>query len=226
MFVYTIVRFIVPSHFSLYPFISVMLKAAKLFPSAAKASALFVSLALPFGLVLFTTLNTGCSEKDFNSAVKTATDAYNANGGSTDALSPNVMGMGLREALQNGIERGVSVVAVPNGFWGDAARRILLPPQAQDAEAKLRQLGLGNLVDNALEKINHAAEDAAGRAKPIFVQAITNLTFDDAKNILFGQPYDALRYARIVEACALTSDFELLESGDQTEIGERGINLS
>lgn len=46
------------------------------------------------------------------------------------------------------------------------------------------------------------------------------------ENILFGMAYDAERYNRVVEACALLSDFDVLPDGDQTEIGEKGINLS
>ncbi|TMW54988.1 hypothetical protein Poli38472_014759 [Pythium oligandrum] len=46
------------------------------------------------------------------------------------------------------------------------------------------------------------------------------------ENILFGQPYDAAHYERVVQACQLLPDFEMLEQGDATEIGERGINLS
>lgn len=49
---------------------------------------------------------------------------------------------------------------------------------------------------------------------------IQNATLRD--NILFGSPYDADRYARVLSACALSSDLDLLEAGDQTEIGEKG----
>ncbi|KAG8693030.1 hypothetical protein FRC09_010790, partial [Ceratobasidium sp. 395] len=46
------------------------------------------------------------------------------------------------------------------------------------------------------------------------------------KNILFGLPYDAERYAQTIEACALVTDFDIIEDGDEAEIGERGVNLS
>ncbi|KAF9007916.1 ATP-binding cassette transporter [Cyathus striatus] len=46
------------------------------------------------------------------------------------------------------------------------------------------------------------------------------------ENILFNLPYDAERYQRTLEACALVSDLEILEDGDESEIGERGVNLS
>ncbi|KAI9197380.1 P-loop containing nucleoside triphosphate hydrolase protein [Polychytrium aggregatum] len=53
---------------------------------------------------------------------------------------------------------------------------------------------------------------------------LANATIRD--NILFGEPYDAARYARVIEACALTKDLKGFEAGDLTEIGEKGINLS
>ena len=45
-------------------------------------------------------------------------------------------------------------------------------------------------------------------------------------NVVFGQPYDDARYAAVLKACALSDDVDLLPAGDQTELGERGINLS
>ncbi|KAG6965408.1 hypothetical protein JG688_00007223 [Phytophthora aleatoria] len=63
--------------------------------------------------------------------------------------------------------------------------------------------------------------DAAYASQQAWIQ---NQTVRD--NILFGEPYDAENYQRVVKACQLLPDFEMLEQGDQTEIGERGINLS
>ncbi|CAG9761169.1 unnamed protein product [Ceutorhynchus assimilis] len=53
---------------------------------------------------------------------------------------------------------------------------------------------------------------------------IQNATVQD--NITFGKTFDKLKYGRVIEACALESDFKVLANGDQTEIGEKGINLS
>ncbi|ETN15412.1 hypothetical protein PPTG_21936 [Phytophthora nicotianae INRA-310] len=63
--------------------------------------------------------------------------------------------------------------------------------------------------------------DAAYASQQAWIQ---NQTVRD--NILFGEQYDAQHYHRVVKACQLLPDFEMLEQGDQTEIGERGINLS
>ncbi|XP_040163159.1 multidrug resistance-associated protein 1 isoform X1 [Anopheles arabiensis] len=64
-----------------------------------------------------------------------------------------------------------------------------------------------------------------GRIAYVSQQAwIQNATLKD--NILFGKPMDQRRYARVIEACALKPDIEMLPGGDMTEIGEKGINLS
>ena len=133
-------------------------------------------------------VSSSCSERDFNAAMKSAGDMageYQKSQGG-NALSESTIGRGLKEALEQGVGKGVDVLSARNGFWGDMARRILLPPEAQKVEKTLRDLGLGSLVDKCLLDINHAAEDAATGARPIFVSAITNMTFTDAKNILLG----------------------------------------
>ncbi|XP_055919617.1 multidrug resistance-associated protein 1-like isoform X7 [Eupeodes corollae] len=53
---------------------------------------------------------------------------------------------------------------------------------------------------------------------------IQNATLRD--NILFGKEYDRKRYQKVIDACALRSDIQMLSAGDKTEIGEKGINLS
>lgn len=53
---------------------------------------------------------------------------------------------------------------------------------------------------------------------------IQNATLRD--NILFGRKYDRKRYNRVIDACALRADIDILSAGDETEIGEKGINLS
>ena len=53
---------------------------------------------------------------------------------------------------------------------------------------------------------------------------ILNATLRD--NILFGMPFDEKRYAEILDVCQLSHDLKMLDDGDMTEIGEKGINLS
>jgi Protein of unknown function (DUF4197) len=156
------------------------------------------------GVVL---LNTGCTEKELNAAMKQATDAagaYQSGGG----MSQDLIGKGLKAALEQGVGNGVDLLSARNGFWSDMARRILLPPEAREVESKLRQLGMGKLADKCLEDINHAAEDAAIGARPIFVTAITSMTFNDAKNILMGDRNAATQYLQRVCTAQLYESFK------------------
>lgn len=71
-----------------------------------------------------------------------------------------------------------------NGFFGDQAYKLLLPPDAARVESVLRNIGMGSQVDRAILQINRAAEDAVGYAKPIFVNAIMEMSIADAMQII------------------------------------------
>lgn len=117
--------------------------------------------------------------------MKILTDVLDAGGGA-QALTTEQISMGLKEALTNGISKGADLVSKTDGYYKNPEIKLLFPPQAQKVEQKLRDLGLGNLPDQLIEKLNRAAEDAAKEAKPIFVSAIKSMTIGDATNILMG----------------------------------------
>lgn len=104
---------------------------------------------------------------------------------------------GLKEALNVGITNTVAAVSKPNGFLGDAALKILLPAETDIIVDNIRLIPGGQaLMDNAILRLNRAAEDAAVEATPIFVSAIKGLTLTDAKSILFGTDTAATAYLR------------------------------
>lgn len=116
---------------------------------------------------------------------------------------------GLKEALNVGIEKTVAVVSKPNGFLGDAAMKILLPPETKVIVDNIRMIQGGQaLVDNAVLRLNRAAEDAAAEATPIFVSAIKGMTLTDAKSILFGADSAATAYLRRTTYAKLKSTFK------------------
>ncbi|MDB5150986.1 MAG: hypothetical protein JWQ57_5006, partial [Mucilaginibacter sp.] len=94
------------------------------------------------------------------------------------------IGNGLKQALEIGTGKSSDQLSALNGFFGNAAIKILFPPEAQKAEKTLRGLGLNSLCDNVILSLNRAAEDAAKQAKPIFVDAIKQMTLQDVTNIL------------------------------------------
>lgn len=103
---------------------------------------------------------------------------------------------GMRQALDLGIGRGVNFLNQNDGFFGNQAYKLFLPPDAQRIESTLRQLGMGGMVDRAILQINRAAEDAVGYARPIFADAIREMTITDAINIIRGPNDAATQYFR------------------------------
>lgn len=109
-------------------------------------------------------------------------------------LSQEEAGNGLKEALNNGIGEAVTFLSAKDGYF-KSPYKILLPEEAQKVVYRLKAVpGFTNLEADLTERMNRAAEDAATKAKPIFVEAIKKLTFQDAMNILMGNPDAATRY--------------------------------
>ena len=114
---------------------------------------------------------------------------------------------GLKQALTIGTQNSTNKLSAVDGFFADAAIKILMPPEAQDVEKTLRRFGLGSLVDKTVLSLNRAAEDAAKSATPIFVNAIKQMTITDALGILRGGDFAATNYFKQKTTDALTQAF-------------------
>lgn len=110
--------------------------------------------------------------------------------GGAAGITENEAGQGIKEALSNGVVNAVLNLNKTDGFFGSQLYKVLLPPDAKKVESTLRNMGMGAQVDKAILAINRGAEDAVGFAKPIFLDAIKEMTLTDALNILKG-PKDA-----------------------------------
>lgn len=109
----------------------------------------------------------------------------------TDLLSEGDIAQGLKEALRVGTDTSVAQANTLNGYFGNQAIKILLPPEAEVVQSSVGLIPGGQqLIDEVILKMNRAAEQAAVEATPIFVNAITSITFQDAQAILQG-PDDA-----------------------------------
>lgn len=114
---------------------------------------------------------------------------------------------GLKEALNVGAGNSTQKLASVDGFFADAAVKILMPEEAKKAEQKLRSLGLGKQVDNAILSMNRAAEDAAKSASPIFLAAIKGISIQDGLGILKGGDFAATNYLKSKTLVQLTEAF-------------------
>ncbi len=126
---------------------------------------------------------------------------------SKNGLSSDEIGNGLKEALNVGVQKGTAQLSATDGFFKNAAVKILLPPEAVKAEKTLRDMGLGTQVDEAILSMNRAAEDAAKSAAPIFVDAIKQMSIQDAEGILSGGDSAATSYLRKKTNASLTNAF-------------------
>ncbi|MEO8932909.1 MAG: DUF4197 domain-containing protein, partial [Xanthomarina sp.] len=101
---------------------------------------------------------------------------------------------GLREALDQGIDKQVSKLTQTDGYFKNDLVKILLPEELKKVDKALRDIGLSSLADEGLKVLNRAAEDAVSTATPIFINAVKGITFADAKNILLGSDDAATLY--------------------------------
>ncbi len=135
--------------------------------------------------------------------------------------TPSLLDMagGIKDALLQGTAKSTTQLSAVNGFFGNAAVKILFPPQAQKAEKTLRKLGLNKLCDNVILSLNRAAEDAAKQAEPIFVDAIKHMSISDATHILTGGQDAATQYFRKVTSAQLAAKFKPIIQASLNKVG-------
>jgi hypothetical protein len=122
---------------------------------------------------------------------------------------PNVkVDAGLKQALQVATEKSVSLTGRTNGYFSNQAIKILMPEKLQTVESGLRMVGYGPQVDEFVLSMNRAAEQAAPAAKKIFTDAITGMSFDDAKKILSGGNTSATEFFKAKTTDQLTAAFK------------------
>lgn len=124
-------------------------------------------------------------------------------GGVTEAEAAQ----GIKEALSQGLAGAVLQLNTTDGFFKDALYKVLLPPDAKKIENTLRTIGMGSTVDKAILQINRGAEDAAGYAKPIFVEAIKNMTLQDAIGLVRNGDTSATHFFREKTTAKLMAAF-------------------
>ena len=107
------------------------------------------------------------------------------------SLSNQDITRGLREALTQGVRNAVDDLGRRNGFLDNSRVRIPLPKNLQRTERALRAAGQGRRVDEFIEAMNHAAEEAVPVAVDVFLESVRQMSFNDARQILSGGQDDA-----------------------------------
>jgi hypothetical protein len=135
--------------------------------------------------------------------------------GPTDAK----IGSGLKEALRIGTENAVGLTGRPDGYFGNEAIKILMPEKLRTLEQGLRAVGYGPQVDEFVLSMNRAAERAAPAAKSIFWDAIGQMSFDDARQILGGGDTAATEYFKRKTTDRLVEAFSPIVQQATSEVG-------
>jgi len=139
-----------------------------------------------------------------------------------DVASSNTtldISQGLKEALNKGISQQVTKLTATDGFFKNEMVKILLPEELQKVDKTLRDIGLSSLADEGLKVLNRAAEDAVKEATPIFVNAIKEMTFNDARTILMGADNAATTYLQNTTTNALYTRFSPVVSNSLSKVG-------
>ena len=134
-------------------------------------------------------------------------------------LSDDKITAGLRQALQISTAKAVAATGKPDGFLKNAAIKILLPEKLRNVGKGLRMVGMGAQVDELEVGMNRAAEQAAPAAKQIFLNALTRMTFADARQILSGGDTAATDYFKRSSSDQLTTAFAPIVHKSMENVG-------
>jgi hypothetical protein len=126
---------------------------------------------------------------------------------------------GLKEALAVGTGSAVQALSKSNGYFGDAAVKILLPAKMQKLAEVLKKAGYQKEVDDLILSMNRAAEQAAPKAKPIFEDAVKKMSFEDAQTILKGGNTAATDYFRAKTTSQLSEAFKPVIAESMNQVG-------
>ncbi|MCE5313268.1 MAG: DUF4197 domain-containing protein [Nitrospiraceae bacterium] len=126
---------------------------------------------------------------------------------------------GLKEALSVGTQKAVSSVSVTDGYFGNQAIKILMPDKIQKIADVMRKVGYQKQVDEFVLSMNRAAENAAPAAKSIFVDAIKQMSIEDARKILNGGDNAATSFFKEKTHDKLYTAFKPAVSDSMNKVG-------
>ena len=139
--------------------------------------------------------------------------------GGEQSLTNDEIVKGLKEALEIGTSTAVNTVSITDGYLKNPQIKIPLPDNVKKVDKLLRATGFGDQVDEFELSMNRAAERAAPEAKNIFWEAIKQMTFTDAREILDGQDNSATLYFEDKTSDRLQEIFKPITHQAMSEVG-------
>ncbi len=162
-------------------------------------------VVLAISTLLAASATGGCATDGNTDYGRILTDVLGSQAG---ALSEAEVAAGLKEALTVGADRVVGQLSARNGYFGDDIIRIPLPKTLAKIQENLAVVGADGPLTNLQERINHAAESAAPRAKTLAVEAISSMTIDDAMGILNGGDTSATDFLKSRMSVSLAAELQ------------------
>ncbi|MBL7924869.1 MAG: DUF4197 domain-containing protein [Bacteroidia bacterium] len=144
---------------------------------------------------------TAPAQVNINNVINTVNSALGSGLSNADITA------GLKEALSVGSKNASSKASKLDGFYKNKLIRIPFPGDARDMKSTLIKLGMKKQVDEFEKQLNRAAEDAAKKAAPIFLSAITSMSINDGLTILRGKDDEATQYLRKSTTAQLSKEF-------------------
>ena len=141
------------------------------------------------------------------------------NRASSGGLTDSRIAQGLKEALRVGTDHAVTRTGKRDGYFGNDLIKILLPESVQKLDQSLRLVGYGSQIDAFVLSMNRAAEQAAPKAKSIFIDAILAMTFDDARRILNGGETAATDFFKDKTSQQLYNTFRPVITSSMNRVG-------
>ena len=166
-------------------------------------------------------LSVQCTFAQFGNILKKAEEKVNNTLKGGNPLSQEEVGNGLKEALNIGLSEATDFLSAKDGYF-KSPYKILMPAEAQNVVNKLKVIpGFSNIEADLTERMNRAAEDAAQKAKPIFLAAIKKMSFKDAMSILTGNSDAATRYLEKTTTDALVAEFKPIIQASLDKVNAR-----
>ena len=134
-------------------------------------------------------------------------------------LSNDKIVAGLKQALTLSTGNAVASTGKPDGFLKNEAIKILLPEKLRTLGKGMRLMGMGSQMDELEVGMNRAAEQATPKAKQIFLDAVTRMSFDDARKILSSNDTAATEYFKKQSSVELTTTFAPIVHQSMENVG-------
>ena len=174
-----------------------------------------LTIAAIFGVLTLAVFNPPALNAGFMDSIKDAIKSM----GKKEGLTETDIVDGLKEALQIGTANAVSLTSKMDGYYKNPYIKIPLPEEVQKVEKLLRATGFGQKVDDFELSMNRAAERAAPEAKSIFWDAIKQMSFTDARDILDGRDNEATLYFKDKTSGRLSEIFKPITHQAMSEVG-------